>query len=974
MEKDDVELIRNILSGDDSAFSDLVQKYQKSVHALAWRQIGDFQVAEEITQDTFLQAYKKLATLKNPNQFAGWLYVIARNLCTDWHRRKKPTMQSLEATKTKTLEKTAYERFVAEEREKAAAEHRRELVKNLLEKLPESERTVVTLHYLGEMTSEAISKFMGVSVNTIRSRLRRARKRLQKEESMIRETLGSIQLPANLTENIMEQITHITPTPASSGRPLVPWAALGSAAVIFILLLGASNQLLNHFQKPYSLEAQSETAIEIVDTSIILNIQPEPDTRRRIGNAVLANKNNGAGQQVSDDVLAANNQEDSSKISATTHQWTQARGPQGGNVHEIFLTSEESLYAVLPTGIYKMTEDESGWVLINNTVPTETYFEMPMAEHEGTLYIVSTDQTFASNDGGVTWDSVGPRPTGSVIEFLTTDEAFYLVMDDEIFRSTDAGKHWALFNDELKDREVTAAAVIGNTVFVGTNRGIYRLKTDTWEQLSVGKFRTIKSLAVSENTLYVGMKPGDSELTTSELKTKLVRELMRKENSNSWEIFRSEDLGDSWIKITPRNKTFIEIFPSRVKILAAGKTVLAMGSNIYRSRDRGETWIELRRTLGSDAILDSLAVAVNEDTFYKESFYRLERSIDAGKSWHPFMKGIVGSKLDNFVAFKNRLYVHTYREIVQSTDGGDTWSNVRVGSEKETLFSQPMLTVSENSLYGVFDGLESNTRLYRLSDSGDAFVPIHGIPAIESNLLSSELGQKNGDVETTNTSDSLIEKAETSIDNALKILDMLDMFGVLRIGGLAVSGETFYVEFNEHLVKWNPKDLKWVDTGLDTGELASYKRIGLAVSGQTVYVGKNDGHLFQSFDGGKNWKDITSDLPLVFEDFEEIVFADATVYVATDKGVLTSQTGRQWQVIIDSAGANVVMDSLAVDGTKLYGACDTGIYQLDDLGEWELISQAIPDQVLKLVIHNKRFYIATQNRGLFHIPIEKQNR
>ena len=71
MEKDDVQLIQRILSGDDEAFTTLVQKYQKGVHALAWRRIGDFHFAEEITQDTFLQAYKNLATLKNPNQFAG---------------------------------------------------------------------------------------------------------------------------------------------------------------------------------------------------------------------------------------------------------------------------------------------------------------------------------------------------------------------------------------------------------------------------------------------------------------------------------------------------------------------------------------------------------------------------------------------------------------------------------------------------------------------------------------------------------------------------------------------------------------------------------------------------------------------------------------------------------------------------------------------------------------------------------------
>jgi len=65
--EDDVQLIRRVLSGDDKAFDILVGKYQKSVHALVWRKVEDFHYAEEITQDTFLQAYRKLSTLKNPS-------------------------------------------------------------------------------------------------------------------------------------------------------------------------------------------------------------------------------------------------------------------------------------------------------------------------------------------------------------------------------------------------------------------------------------------------------------------------------------------------------------------------------------------------------------------------------------------------------------------------------------------------------------------------------------------------------------------------------------------------------------------------------------------------------------------------------------------------------------------------------------------------------------------------------------------
>ncbi len=99
MEKDDVELIQSILSGDETAFSTLVKRYQTGVHALAWRKIGDYHIAEEITQDTFLQAHKKLASLKNPSQFLGWLYVIADRLCRAWFRKRQlKNVQSLEIT------------------------------------------------------------------------------------------------------------------------------------------------------------------------------------------------------------------------------------------------------------------------------------------------------------------------------------------------------------------------------------------------------------------------------------------------------------------------------------------------------------------------------------------------------------------------------------------------------------------------------------------------------------------------------------------------------------------------------------------------------------------------------------------------------------------------------------------------------------------------------------------------------------
>ena len=250
--EDDVQLIHAVLSGDDTAFDTLVEKYQKSVHALVWRKIGDFHYAEEITQDTFLLAYQNLSTLRNPSQFLGWLYVIANRLCLKWLRKQKPEkqLQSLEGTPMEEVAESAYVRYVLEERETEATEHRFEIVKKLLEKLPEGEYTVMTLYYLDEMTTKEISKFLGVSVETIKVRLYRARKRLRDEEDLlIQEVLGGVQIPSSIRQNIMQKVVDMKPTPSLKMERFLPWAAIGTALVVATLLIfSSSSQYLPHFK------------------------------------------------------------------------------------------------------------------------------------------------------------------------------------------------------------------------------------------------------------------------------------------------------------------------------------------------------------------------------------------------------------------------------------------------------------------------------------------------------------------------------------------------------------------------------------------------------------------------------------------------------------------------------------------------------------------------------------------------------
>ena len=376
MDKDDVQLIHSTLSGDDEAFGALVQRYQKSVHALAWRKIGDFHYAEEITQDTFLQAYEKLSTLKNRNQFAGWLYVITNNLCTDWLRRKKPAMQPLGDASVTAIDKLTYERYVLEQRETEATERRREVVKQLLDKLPESERTVVTLYYLGEMTTKEIGKFLGVSANTITSRLRRARERLQtSDERLINETLSGWQLSNNLYENIMREVADINPVSPPTGKPLLPWMALSTATVLVVLLLGVSHQYLARFQKPYSFEAQAEPTIEIIEAAVVLETIAKPAIRNQIGRAATPNKNNSVGSQVSEDLEAPNASEDFATLFAAATpevtRFTLSNGIRVVNLH-VEDSTDVIILSYLPLGLAADGKAKAYWSHLINHLTFQT--------------------------------------------------------------------------------------------------------------------------------------------------------------------------------------------------------------------------------------------------------------------------------------------------------------------------------------------------------------------------------------------------------------------------------------------------------------------------------------------------------------------------------------------------------------------------------------------------------------------------
>ena len=272
MDHSDGELIKRTLAGDEAAFGPLVDKYKGAVHALVYRKIGDFHIAEELTQDAFLQAYQKLSTLRNPVHFAGWLYVIASRCCLMWYRKKRLSTSSLAKVETDEMEIIAQRDY--------RDEHQRQEVRDALDSLPESQRTVLMLHYLGGLSCAEIGRFIGTSEGAIKDRLYRARLRLREEiTNMMQETLRGFQLPPTFTRKLLERISNFEPTSTiSRGQPLIPWGVAGAVTIALIVCVSFTNGI--RFQLPYSFNAEeSGTMVEIINAPILDHVPLLPNRR-----------------------------------------------------------------------------------------------------------------------------------------------------------------------------------------------------------------------------------------------------------------------------------------------------------------------------------------------------------------------------------------------------------------------------------------------------------------------------------------------------------------------------------------------------------------------------------------------------------------------------------------------------------------------------------------------------------------------
>ena len=173
------EIIRSVLRGNVNDFEKLVTAYEKNVYNLALRMVGDPEDAADMTQETFIKAYRALSSFRGDSKFSSWLYRIASNVCLDFLRSRsrhpQVSLSTVDEDDRATFELPDMRQNPEEQLMKKLG---MEAVRRGLEQLPEQQRQILVLRELGGLSYAELAQTLGLEEGTVKSRIFRARKRL----------------------------------------------------------------------------------------------------------------------------------------------------------------------------------------------------------------------------------------------------------------------------------------------------------------------------------------------------------------------------------------------------------------------------------------------------------------------------------------------------------------------------------------------------------------------------------------------------------------------------------------------------------------------------------------------------------------------------------------------------------------------------------------------------------------------------
>lgn len=172
--KNDEYYINKVIDGDSNAFAYLVDNYKNMVYSLAYKMTRSKEEAEEVSQDTFIKAYKNLKNFKGDAKFSTWLYRIAYHTTLDNVKKNKKQHNNVAINEVNYNQITSLETVL----DSIERKERAKIMDKCLSKLPEDERAIIWMFYYDELSLKEILEVTRFSESNLKVKLHRARKKL----------------------------------------------------------------------------------------------------------------------------------------------------------------------------------------------------------------------------------------------------------------------------------------------------------------------------------------------------------------------------------------------------------------------------------------------------------------------------------------------------------------------------------------------------------------------------------------------------------------------------------------------------------------------------------------------------------------------------------------------------------------------------------------------------------------------------
>ena len=182
----DEDLARAFCEGEIACFEELVRRYTRPIFNFVYRMTGSYTEADDLAQDVFVQVYKSLPSARTDLPFKPWLYVVARNKCLDYLKKKKPLSFSAfdrPDSAENPMDAIPDQDPLPDELVERADLQR--LLRQAIEDLPEKYKTVVAMRYASGLTFAEIGAALSLPENTVKTHFQRAK-------AALRQSLASL--------------------------------------------------------------------------------------------------------------------------------------------------------------------------------------------------------------------------------------------------------------------------------------------------------------------------------------------------------------------------------------------------------------------------------------------------------------------------------------------------------------------------------------------------------------------------------------------------------------------------------------------------------------------------------------------------------------------------------------------------------------------------------------------------------------